>query len=344
MKTSSISKSTKNFHHSNTTRPVTKSFGKKSILEKEKGLNYSNATTKKTQPVIKKKKKQKVISQPLSAQSEVISHPKMLTQEETLTQNENNTYTDFSENIINEKRTKDSLRRLIGTSNDLLTQQNAILSQCDELAKTISANDYEIDRMKVKQESENFPQVVNTYSENLDNILEKLRKHTNEIENAKKLREENNSLKYKIEMLSIDKSDDYLNIESQLHSVRNVYANEMNSMINFFNELGIDNNPIQKITNQNFSEDKVINFFSLIKTHMKNMKLTILNQEEQIKYLSNENLKISHEVENIKKQTDNFIRRKNIDFNESCNMNNYNSYNNQNFISTNVDGGNASGY
>ena len=234
---------------------------------------------------------------------------------------ENTTYTDFSDNIINEKRTKDSLRRLLSTSNDLLTQQNAILSQCDELAKTITANDYEIDKMKVKQEAENFPQIVNTYSANLENILEKLRKHTSDIENSKKLKEENNSLRYKLEMLSIDKSDDYLNIESQLHSVRNVYANEMNSMINFFSELGIDNNPIQKITGSNFSEDKVINFFSLIKTHMKNMKMTMLKQEEQIKFLSNENMKIQNEMNCYKQQSDAFIRKKNLDYNESVNFN-----------------------
>ena len=39
-KSTSISKSTKSFHHSNTTRPTTKSFGKKSLLEKEKTKNY----------------------------------------------------------------------------------------------------------------------------------------------------------------------------------------------------------------------------------------------------------------------------------------------------------------
>ena len=43
--------------------------------------------------------------------------------------------------------------------------------------------------MKVKQEAENFPQIVNTYSANLENILEKLRKHTSDIEKSKKLKE-----------------------------------------------------------------------------------------------------------------------------------------------------------
>ena len=325
MKSSSVSitKSTKSYSHANTMRPPTaKSYVKKSILENEKSKESFGGgvrSTSKSQKV--KKTKKKTIKK---QQSEVVPYTSKeinTIHNSTQTPIENTTYTDFSDNIINEKRTKDSLRRLLSTSNDLLTQQNAILSQCDELAKTITTNDYEIDKMKVKQEAENFPQIVNTYSANLENILEKLRKHTSDIENSKKLKEENNSLRYKLEMLSIDKSDDYLNIESQLHSVRNVYANEMNSMINFFSELGIDNNPIQKITGSNFSEDKVINFFSLIKTHMKNMKMTMLKQEEQIKFLSNENMKIQNEMNCYKQQSDAFIRKKNLDYNESVNFN-----------------------
>lgn len=324
----SINKSSKSFSHANTMRPPTaKSYGKKSILENEKSKDSFGGvrSTSKSQKVKKTKKKTKSIKK-----EEVLPYTSKEINNSTQIPVENTTYTDFSENIINEKRTKDSLRRLLSTSNDLLTQQNAILSQCDELAKTITANDYEIDKMKVKQEAENFPQIVNTYSANLENILEKLRKHTSDIEKSKKLKEANNSLRYKLEMLSIDKSDDYLNIESQLHSVRNVYANEMNSMINFFTELGIDNNPIQKVTGNNFSEDKVINFFSLIKTHMKNMKMTMLKQEEQIKYLSNENMRIQNDMNNFKQQSDAFIRKKNIDYNESIN---FNSNTNTNFNS-----------
>ena len=319
----SITKSTKSYSHANTMRPPTaKSYGKQSILENEKSKESFGGgvrSTSKSQKV-KKTKKKTIKKQQIEVVPDTSKEINTI-QNSTQIPIENTTYTDFSDNIINEKRTKDSLRRLLSTSNDLLTQQNAILSQCDELAKTITTNDYEIDKMKVKQEAENFPQIVNTYSANLENILEKLRKHTSDIENSKKLKEENNSLRYKLEMLSIDKSDDYLNIESQLHSVRNVYANEMNSMINFFSELGIDNNPIQKITGSNFSEDKVINFFSLIKTHMKNMKMTMLKQEEQIKFLSNENMKIQNEMNCYKQQSDAFIRKKNLDYNESVNFN-----------------------
>ena len=119
--------------------------------------------------------------------------------------------------------------------------------------------------MKVKQESQNFPHIVSTYSSNLEDILDKLRKNTKELETAKKMKEENNSLRYKMEMLSIDKSDDYLNIETQLDSVRNVYSNEINSIINFSNEIGIDNMSMQKVNGSSLTEDKVINFFTLVK-------------------------------------------------------------------------------
>ena len=242
----------------------------------------------------------------------------------------NNPYTDFSANIVNEKRTKDSLRRLISTSNDLLTQQNQILTKCDELAKIISTNDYEIDRMKVKQESQNFPHIVSTYSSNLEDILDKLRKNTKELETAKKMKEENNSLRYKIEMLSIDKSDDYLNIETELHSVRNVYSNEINSMINFLNEIGVDNTTMQKVNGSSLTEDKVINFFTLVKKQMKMMKMTILAQEEQIKTLSHENMKLNNEIDNIKRENEIMNRPKHMDVNNYYNsyshQNNYNNY------------------
>ena len=48
--------------------------------------------------------------------------------------------------------------------------------------------------MKVKQESQNFPHIVSTYSSNLEDILDKLRKNTKELETVKKMKEENNSL------------------------------------------------------------------------------------------------------------------------------------------------------
>ena len=244
--------------------------------------------------------------------------------------------TDYSNNIINEKKTKDSLKRLISTSHDLLNQQNNILVQCDEFAKNVSLNDFEIERIKMKQETDNFPEVVKNYTKNLGNILEKLRKTSKDIDESRKLREENNSLKYKVQMLSIDKSDDYLNIESQLTSARNIYSNEMNSMINFFHEIGLDNNPIEKVTAMNFSEDKIISFFALVKKHMKDMKNKIDYQDEKIKDLSNENNKMKQRIDNINMKTESLFTKNNIDLND-INNNNFNINSNNNYNNFNED-------
>ena len=244
--------------------------------------------------------------------------------------------TDYSNNIINEKKTKDSLKRLISTSHDLLNQQNNILVQCDEFAKNVSLNDFEIERIKMKQETDNFPEVVKNYTKNLGNILEKLRKTSKDIDESRKLREENNSLKYKVQMLSIDKSDDYLNIESQLTSARNIYSNEMNSMINFFHEIGLDNNPIEKVTAMNFSEDKIISFFALVKKHMKDMKNKIDYQDEKIKDLSNENNKMKQRIDNINMKTESLFSKNNIDLND-INNNNFNINSNNNYNNFNED-------
>ncbi len=260
--------------------------------------------------------------------------------------NINNNYqeTDYSNNIINEKKTKDSLKRLISTSYDVLNQQNNILAQCDEFAKNVSLNDFEIERLRMKQETDNFPDVVKNYTKNLGNILEKLRKTSKDIDESRKLREENNSLKYKVQMLSIDKSDDYLNIESQLTSTRNIYSNEMNSMINFFHEIGLDNNPIEKVTAMNFSEDKIISFFALVKKYMKDMKNKIDYQDEKIKDLSNENNKIKQRIDNINMKTESLFAKNNLDLNDVSNSNfninpnnNYSNFNedNKQFISNN---------
>ena len=170
---------------------------------------------------------------------------------------------DFNSEVINEKRTKDALKRLLKKSNDLLNTQNGILAECDELAKNVNSNDIEIENLKLKQDNDNFPEVLDNYSKNLNGILGKLKKDSVELEEAKQLREENKSLKYKIQILSIDKSDDYLNIEAKLNSVKNIYSNEINSMINFFDEIGLKDYKTEKMNSGNFSEDKVISFFSL---------------------------------------------------------------------------------
>ena len=285
-------------------------------------LKTSKSTTKKKKPKSQKKKSK---SKPKTLESS-----KKTEEEKTNYEIELKPEIDLSQNIISEKRTKDSIKRLISTSKELLNQQNLILEDCEKLSKEISVNDYEIDREKIKLESENFPELFKNYTENLNYILNKLRKNNDEFEKSKKLKEENNSLKYKIQMLSIDKSDDYLTLESKLNSVRNVYSNEINSMINFFNEIGLENLSFDKINNNNFSEDKIINFFALMKKHFKDLKNKIISQDEKIKYLAAENSKIIQNLDNFQENNNNYLSNSNLNNNNKENfmINNNNNSNN----------------
>ena len=230
---------------------------------------------------------------------------------------------DFNSEVINEKRTKDALKRLLKKSNDLLNTQNGILAECDELAKNVNSNDIEIENLKLKQDNDNFPEVLDNYSKNLNGILGKLKKDSVELEEAKQLREENKSLKYKIQILSIDKSDDYLNIEAKLNSVKNIYSNEINSMINFFDEIGLKDYKTEKMNSGNFSEDKVISFFSLIKKYMKDMKNNIDSLKDQIKYLSQQNGKILQRMNTLEMSSEPFMKNNNINYNENMNDRQY---------------------
>ena len=99
----------------------------------------------------------------------------------------------FNSEVINEKRTKDALKRLLKTSTDLVNKQNGILAECDELTKNVNLNDLEIEKLKMKQDYDNFPELLDTYSKNLNDILNKLKNDSKEVEEAKKLREENKS-------------------------------------------------------------------------------------------------------------------------------------------------------
>ena len=288
-------------------------------------LKTSKSTTKK-----KKLKSQKKKSK---SKPKTIESTKQTEEEKTNYEIELKPDIDLSQNIISEKRTKDSIKRLISTSKELLNQQNLILEDCEKLSKEISVNDYEIDREKIKLESENFPELFKNYTENLNYILNKLRKNNDEFEKSKKLKEENNSLKYKIQMLSIDKSDDYLTLESKLNSVRNVYSNEINSMINFFNEIGLENLSFDKINNNNFSEDKIINFFALMKKHFKDLKNKIISQDEKIKFLAAENSKIIQNLDNFQENNNNnnYLSNSNNKENFMINNNNNNNNNNNDF-------------
>ena len=87
-----------------------------------------------------------------------------------------NTDVDYSRNLISEKKVKNSIKRLIDTSESLLEEQNNILSQTDKLIQNIEVNEHEINKIQKRENPSNFNGCVNDYTENLDSILSKLKK------------------------------------------------------------------------------------------------------------------------------------------------------------------------
>ena len=85
-------------------------------------------------------------------------------------------------------------------------------------------------------------------------------------------------------MLSIDKSGEYLNIENKLVSTKNLYVTEINSMISYLNEIGLNGNKFEKISIDTFSEDKVVDFFSFIKTNFRDLRNYINSLNDKVKY------------------------------------------------------------
>ena len=237
---------------------------------------------------------------------------------------DNKTYTGYSINLVKEKKMKNSINRLIDTSMNLLDQQNDIIKQANNLMQNIEINNYEINKIKKKEEKQNFNKCIGEYNENLENILSKLKLNTKEVEYSNKIKEENNNLKYRMQMLSIDKNDVYNNIEYELNSLKKIYTNEINSTLRYLSELGLDNisSSSYNISSENLTTDTIINFFNLIKNIIKQLKLINEEKEGQI-----ELLKKIKTIENNKKDNNN-------------KMNDYNSMEenkiiNNNFLNSN---------
>ena len=238
-------------------------------------------------------------------------------------------------NIISEKKSKDSIQRLLDSASGLLEQQQEILTECDILSKNISTNEYEIERFQKRQGISNFTDFINDYSDNLSNILEKLKINTKNVEESNKIREENKSLQYKMKMMSIDKMDNFRDVETELSSIKTIYANEINSMLNFLTEIGCDNIPINKIAPNNLTSDKITNFFSYIKRIIKGLKNEIY--EKDVLSTNNNNTKNNNPnltSKNIN-QSINIIKQNEPDKLYYTKQNNSSNLQSNNIVSTN---------
>ena len=249
-----LAKSVKNLHINNINSDTQKSSKK------------PKTTKSKSKPKLNKKPSEKILQQD------------NISDEENIKLKPNINYN----NIISEKKTKDSIQRLLDSASGLLEQQQNLITECDKLSKDISTNEYEIERFQKRQGVSNFTDFINDYSDNLSNILEKLKINTKNVEESNKIREENKSLQYKMKMISIDKMDNFRDMETELSSIKTIYANEINSMLNFLTEIGCDNIPINKIAPNNLTSDKITNFFSYLKRVMKGLKNEIFEKDIQL--------------------------------------------------------------
>ena len=300
------------------------------MKQKQKNISKNKLSTKKTNT--KKSSVTKHINRTTSSENRPNKRYKSkqkikIEEEKNFKENQDNikiykTHINYSMNLVSEKK-KNSINRLIDTSMNLLEQQNDILKQANSLMQNIEINNHEIGKIKKKEEKQNFTKNIGKYNENLEDILSKLKQNTREVDYSNRMKEENNNLKYQMQMLSIDKSDDFRNIESELNSLKNIYTNEMNSMQRYLYELGIEDISLSSgnIKSENLTADIIINFFNTMKNTIKQLKLCNEEKEGQIELLK----KIKN-VENDKpKSSDNDNNIKNNIFNLNSNCSNKNN-------------------
>ena len=204
----------------------------------------------------------------------------------------------YSMNFLGEKKINNSINRLIDTSQNLLEKQNDILRQANNLMQNIETNNHEIDKIKKKEGKQNFIKNINIYNKNLEDVLTKLKLNTKELGFSNKMKEENNKLKYKMEMLSIDKNDDFRNMESDLNSLKNIYITEMNSMLRYLYELGLDDISLSQrnINSENLTSEVIINFFNSIKNIIKQLTQRNKEKEGQIELLKKNHIENKNEI------------------------------------------------
>ena len=300
------------------------------MKQKQKNISKNKLSTKKTNT--NKSSVSKHINRTTSSENRSNKRYKSkqkikIEEEKNFKENQDNikrykTHINYSMNLVSEKK-KNSINRLIDTSMNLLEQQNDILKQANSLMQNIEINNHEIGKIKKKEEKQNFTKNIGKYNENLEDILSKLKQNTREVDYSNRMKEENNNLKYQMQMLSIDKTDDFRNIESELNSLKNLYINEMNSMLRYLYELGIEDISLSSgnIKSENLTSDIIINFFNTMKNTIKQLKLSNEEKEGQIELLK----KIKN-VENDKpKSSDNDNNIKNNIFNLNSNCSNKNN-------------------
>ena len=291
-------------------------------------LNTNKSKTKK--PIIKTKNIIRTNSSDINFRKKYKSRQKIKTEEEKnfkQTQDIKKGKTNdsnYSSNYLRENKIKikANLNRLVDNSKILLEKQNEILSNTNSLMHNIEINNHEIDKIFKKNSKQNFCKCLEEFNPNLENILSNLKQNTKIVEFSNKIKQENDNLQYKMQILSIDKNDDFRILETKLNSFLNIFTNEMNSMIKFLYELGHENISFENITTENLSTDIIVNYFNMLKKLIKEQKLKIEEKERQIKLLNKLKFSENKQSIDIKEEEKNCYMNDNNDRNHN---NNYSS-------------------
>ena len=176
---------------------------------------------------------------------------------------------------------KKTLDRLLSTSNNLLEKQNNILTECEILSRNVAMNDYSIETLNKNDINSNFSQLINNYSTNLSTLFSQMKNTKSNTKLNEQLKNENNILRNKLEMLNITQEDNLKIKDSEISNLKIVLVSEINHMLNFLQEIGYDKIAINKMEITDITSQRITNFFELIIKIIKQMK-ELINKKETI--------------------------------------------------------------
>ena len=160
---------------SNSKKSLNKNINKSKDKNKSIKTSKKNTVNKTISPDIKQKKINRV-SNTFKSKIKKEEEKNLKSSQETLNSKALESSSDYSRNLISEKKVKNSIKRLIDTSENLLEEQNKILLETEQLMQNIIVNDHEINKIEKIGNSSNFTSVIKDYTENLDIVLSKLKK------------------------------------------------------------------------------------------------------------------------------------------------------------------------
>jgi hypothetical protein len=121
----------------------------------------------------KNKSKEKIVGKSGTIKKKALNGPSIHAQN-----NNNPSEVKISKNV-------DTISRLINNSNDILAEQNSILEKYQEITKKITSSDFEIERLLSKNQNDEFQIFLEKYGTKLNQIMQKLKIHEEEMEEIK---------------------------------------------------------------------------------------------------------------------------------------------------------------